>query len=326
VVSSSHNYIHIDEELDLDEAYERVILEFYSNEKPPVIADILIAHEFSEKALVAEHLSELFGKKANITHPIRGYKKDLINLAFTNAKELLNQKRDDTSYEIIATKLKELCSLNRTPMRIECFDNSHISGEASVGGMIVYENGESDKKSYRHYNLDSRDEYAQMRETLTKRVESFEKNPPPDLWVIDGGTTLLSLAHDILYSSGVNIDVIAISKEKIDAKSHRAKGAAHDQIHTIDETFFLDVSDKRLHLVQVIRDEAHRFAISFHKKQKLKLNQESKLLNLKGISQAKIVKLLKHFETFDKLKSISEEEIAEVLNAKDAKIIKEFYN
>ena len=172
---------------------------------------------------------------------------------------------------------------------------------------------------------DTKDEYAQMRETLTRRVESFSKNSPPDLWVIDGGTTLLKLAKDILDSSATNIDVIAISKEKIDAKSHRAKGKARDILHTVDESFSLLPSDKRLQFIQNLRDEAHRCAITFHKKTKLKLDKESKLLNIHGISPAKVLKLLKHFGTFEALKSESLDEISSILNIKDAKIIKLIY-
>jgi len=201
-----------------------------------------------------------------------------------------------------------------------------MSGMATVGAMITYENDKFDKSSYRLYHLDAKDEYAQMRETLSRRVESFTKNPPPDLWVLDGGATLLKLALEILNSSGVFLDVIAISKEKVDAKAHRAKGAANDIIYTKDKVFRLANSDKRLQWTQNLRDEAHRSAISFHKKTKLKIDKESKLLSLKGISQAKIKKLLNHFGTFKALKSIKSDEIASVLNEKDANIIKNIYN
>ena len=191
--------------------------------------------------------------------------------------------------------------------------------------MVVYADSNFDKKSYRTYHLEAKDEYAQMRETLTRRVHSFEKNSPPDLWIIDGGTTLLKLAREILDSCAVFIDVIAISKEKIDAKSHRAKGKANDILHTVDESFSLKPSDKRLQWAQNLRDEAHRSAISFHKKTKLKLDKESKLLTLRGISPAKVQKLLNHFGTFEALKSLSLDDISVVLNTSDAKVIKNIY-
>lgn len=324
IISSTHDFIQLNEGFDEDEIYQRVLLDFYSKEKPPIIAPILMACGFNGMDIIAQHLSLVFEKKAQLLHPKRGEKKQLVDLAMLNAKELLKKDISSDKSKIL-NDLKELCKLNRVPSRVEVFDNSHMSGVATVGAMIVYNNAKFEKKSYRTYHLEAKDEYAQMRETLTRRVNSFSKNSPPDLWIIDGGTTLLKLAKDILDSCAVYIDVIAISKEKIDAKSHRAKGKANDIIHTLDESFNLKPSDKRLQWVQNLRDEAHRSAIGFHKKTKLKLDKESKLLGLKGISSAKVTKLLNHFGTFEALKSLSIEDISLVLNTKDAKVIKNIY-
>jgi len=324
IVSSAYNIINIKESFDIDEAYERVLLEYYKNEKPPITAPILTADDFQNRELIETHLSKLFEKKATISIPKRGDKKNLINLAKLNAQELLDKQKTDES-DILALGIQELCNLEELPVRVEVFDNSHISGQAPVGAMITYDKNSFDKSSYRLYHLKAKDEYSQMRETLTRRIESFEKNPPPNLWIIDGGTTLLKLATELLNSQGVRLDVIGISKEKIDAKSHRAKGKANDIIHTKDESFKLQNSDKRLLWVQKLRDEAHRAAITFHKKSKLKLDKESKLLTLKGISPAKIKKLLNHFGTFEELKRVSEDEIASILTLKDAKTVKKLY-
>ncbi|MCX6077817.1 MAG: excinuclease ABC subunit UvrC [Campylobacterales bacterium] len=325
IISSSHDFIQINDGYDEDEFYQRVLMEFYANEKPPIIAPILIAKKFESLEIIEEHLNTLFEKNAEIKVPQRGDKKHLIDLAVLNANELL---KGDTKKENnpVLQELKELLSLERIPSRIEVFDNSHMSGVATVGAMVVYENGQFDKKSYRTYHLEAKDEYAQMRETLSRRVESFSKNSPPDLWIIDGGTTLLKLACEIIDSHGVFIDVIAISKEKIDAKSHRAKGKANDILHTKEKSFELKNSDKRLQFVQNLRDEAHRCAIGFHKKTKLKLDHESQLLALHGISQAKVRKLLNHFGTFEALKDLSVLEIAAILNLSDANEIKKIYN
>jgi len=324
VISSSHGFINLNSGFDLDEAYERTLVEYYGQEKPPVIAPILIAHDFSERILVQEHLSLLFEKKAHLLFPQRGSKKHLTELALTNASELLRQQKKSSTEEV-AKQLQELLSLEYVPRRIEAFDNSHMAGEATVGGMITFDSESFDKSGYRQYHLSARDEYGQMRETLTRRINAFEENPPPDLWLIDGGTTLLALAKDLLDSAGVNLDVIAISKEKVDAKSRRAKGSAHDQLHSIHASFKLSTSDKRLQWMQRLRDEAHRYAITFHKKTKLKRDQASKLLATNGISQAKVKKLLQHLGTFDALKSATESEIAAILNESDAKKIKLIY-
>jgi excinuclease ABC subunit C len=187
-----------------------------------------------------------------------------------------------------------------------------------------------DKKAFRHYNLESKDEYSQMKEMLIRRVESFEKNPAPDLWIIDGGETLLKLAFDIVQSVGVNLDIIAIAKEKIDAKAHRAKGKAKDIIHYKTKngefkSFNLLTSDKRLQFVQRQRDEAHRFAITFHKKQKRAQDKQISLLQIKGIGEAKIKKLLLYFGEFEKIRKASFDELKTVLNEKDASTILDYF-
>ena len=324
IISSNHNFIQLNEGFDKDEVYRRTLMEYYGETKPPIIAPILLQENFEEIEILQEHLSGIFSKKAELIIPRIGKKKQLIDLAVLNANELLQRDKKTTNTKIL-DEIKELCALQRLPSRVECFDNSHMSGMATVGAMITYENSKFDKSSYRLYHLDAKDEYAQMRETLSRRVQSFAKNPPPDLWILDGGATLLKLAIEILDSNGVFLDVIAISKEKVDAKAHRAKGKANDIIYTKNDVFRLAPSDKRLQWAQNLRDEAHRSAIGFHKKTKLRLDKESKLLSLKGISEAKIKKLLNHFGTFESLKSLEVEDITLVLNKKDANIIKKIY-
>ncbi|MDD2790794.1 MAG: excinuclease ABC subunit UvrC [Sulfurimonas sp.] len=324
IISSTHNFIPLNDGYDEDELYQRILLDFYATEKPPIIAPILVHKKFEEIELIEEHLTTLFGKTANISVPQRGERKQLIELALLNANELLQQDKNKKNPDNLEA-IQELFLLQKIPSRVEIFDNSHMSGVATVGAMVVYEEAAFDKKSYRIYHLEARDEYGQMREMLTRRVESFAKNSPPDLWILDGGSTLLKLAYEILFSYGINIDVIAIAKEKVDAKAHRAKGKANDIIHTKEDSFKLKNSDPRLLWVQKLRDEAHRSAITFHKKTKLKLDQESHLLSLHGISMAKIKKLLNHFGTFECVKNSSLEEISSVLNIKDANVIKKYY-
>ena len=324
IISSAHEYINLQDGVDTNELYSRALLGFYKDEKPPIVAPLLLGEDFEDKELIQKYLTTLFAQKAKIIIPQRGKKRDLIALAKLNAAELLKRDKERLNTKILQD-IQALCHLQKLPSRVEVFDNSHMSGVATVGAMIVYENGKFDKKSYRTYHLDARDEYGQMRETLTKRVNSFHKSSPPDLWILDGGATLLKLAMEILQSNGIALDVIAISKEKIDAKAHRAKGKAQDIIYTKEEIFRLQTSDKRLQWVQNLRDEAHRAAITFHKKTKLKLDQESKLLSLHGISPAKIQKLLNHYGTFEALKDIPFDDISSLLNAKDAATIKKFY-
>ncbi|MDD2781759.1 excinuclease ABC subunit UvrC [Sulfuricurvum sp.] len=323
VASSTYDFLPITPYFSLDEAYERIVIGFYGSEKPPIVAPILTAHPFESREWVTEHLSALFGKKAQIEVPQRGDKKALIDLALANAHELL--RTPQPSNETLLIQLQELFHLDTLPRRIEVFDNSHHGGSATVGAMIVYDEGHFDKKGYRTYHLHERDEYGQMKEILTRRIEGFDQNPPPDLWILDGGSTLRTLAVDLLESHGVHLDIIAISKEKIDAVSHRAKGSARDILHANDDTLRLESSDKRLQFVQMLRDEAHRSAITFHKKTKLKQDQHSKLLSISGISHPKIQKLLDYFGTFEAIKKSDFEGLCEVIGAKDAKSIQNYY-
>lgn len=324
IVSSSHNFIYLNHGFDSDEIYKRAILEFYKF-SPLTAKQILVAHKFEEMQDIEDFLKSSFSKSVSITLPVRGTKANLCTLALKNTQELLNNYSNENLYENLEEKLQELCKLDLLPQRIEVFDNSHMQGSAPVGAMVCFNNGNFEKSSYRQYHLESLDEYSQMRETLTRRINSFDKDPAPDLWIVDGGSTLLSLAKEILSSNAINLDVIAISKEKIDAKSHRAKGKANDIIHTLEQSFSLNSSDKRLQWVQRLRDEAHRYAITFHKKTKLKTDKASKLLEVKGIGPAKVKKLINHFGSFEALRNASEADLCPIVGKNDAIIIKKVY-
>jgi excinuclease ABC subunit C len=326
IISSSHNFVHLNHGFDRDELYKRAIVEFYQF-SPLTSKQIIVPHAFEEMEDVQAYLKETFSKALDLYVPQRGPKAKLCALAMKNTRELLNNyaHEADSSYEDLEEKLRELCTLQNLPKRIEIFDNSHLQGSAPVGAMVCFEEGKFNKSGYRQYHLESLDEYAQMRETLMRRIGRFETNPPPDLWILDGGATLLALAKDLLESSGVNLDVLAISKEKLDAKAHRAKGKAKDILHSKDQSFALSTSDKRLQWVQRMRDEAHRYAITFHKKTKLKQDQASTLLQTKGIGPAKLKKLLNHFGSFEALKEATEEDVADVVGKNDAASIKRLY-
>jgi excinuclease ABC subunit C len=332
LASSNHDYIKldfIDEQsvLDLDEMYERAIINYYNHEIPVLPKEVIIASDIENQEELQHFLYERLGKKIALTFPKVGKKREIINVALNNCEELL---RIDASKNKITVyrELQTLFGLQRLPLRIESFDNSHLMGQACVGAMVVWEE-KFIKEDFRHYNLDANDEYAQMREMLMRRVENFENNPAPDLWVIDGGLTLLKLAYDIVESVGVNIDIIAIAKEKIDAKAHRAKGKAKDILHYKYESEFkelrLQSSDARLQFIQRLRDEAHRFVINFHKKQKRKEDKQISLLQLHGIGEAKVKKLLFYFGTFEEIKQATLANLKEVLNEKDAIVISEHF-
>ncbi len=309
IVSISNNIVKNDFGISKDELYKSAIYEFYKDDKPIVANSIVVAEDFEEIDLLEEFIKEKSQKAVKFIVPKRGPKRELIDIALKNAKEIILQKERD---EDILNLLKSRLKLNATPNIIEAYDNSHLQGSYPVGSKVYYQNGFV-KSKYRHYNLTSLDEYAQMRELLTKRCESFEKEPPPDLWVIDGGETLLKLAKDIVKSFGVDIDIVAISKEKRGKRTVRSKGGAKDRIYTLDGEIKLSENDKVLQFIQKLRDETHRFAIKFHRSQKLKNDKKISLLQKRGIGKAKVKKLLDYFGTFEAIEKAGEEEIEKVL-------------
>lgn len=320
IVSSSHKILRILDSFDIAEAYKRVILDYYQTKLPLMPSKIIVANEVEDKEIVQEHVSSIAGKKVEIVIPKVGEKKRLINLAIANAKELLRLETNTTQNKVL-DMLLELINFNGVCQRIEIFDTSHIAGSIPVGAMVVYEDNNFKKDEYRHYNLSTTDEYSQIRELLNRRIESFSKSPPPDLWIIDGGIAQLNIAFEVISSSGANLEAIAISKEKVDAKAYRSKGAAKDIIYAKNGTFRLEPSDKRLQFIQFLRDEAHRFALSFHRKQKIVRDKEIGLLKIKGISEAKIKRLLNYFGTFEAIREATYDELIEVVSKKDAEAI-----
>ncbi len=322
VVSSSHNILKSDTGFNKDEIYKRAFLEYYRQEIPSFVNKILIYEDFEEREEIERLLRELFSKKVEILIPKRGEKRKITEITLKNAKEILKlEKNKNKESDKILKEIKELFYLENTPYTIEVFDTSHMQGSANVGAMIRWE-GEFKKNLYRHYNLESKNEYDQMRELLQRRVESFDKLSPPDLWIIDGGAGQLNLAIQIIKQNRKSVDIIAIAKEKIDAKAHRAKGKAKDTLYSVNGILNLSDSDKRLQFIQKLRDEAHRFAISFHRKQKLKKDKEISLLKTKGLSEARIKKLLDYFETFENIKKASIEELSKIVPKNVAKEIK----
>ena len=319
IISSSHNYFRHTHIFDENEAYKQALLEFYTIDTPNISKQILTAHRFEDAEQVAQTLSARFGKKIEILTPKIGPKAKLIALAMKNCEELLRKTDNDT---LLEQKIADLCDLGTIPYRIETFDNSHMMGVATVGGMVVWQEGKWDKSSYRRYILEAKDEYGQMKEMLSRRISDFKLHPAPDLWILDGGKANLDLAIALLKAENINLDVIAIAKEKLDAKAHRAKGAAKDLIYTVNGIIELKSNDKRLHWIQRQRDEAHRYAITYHQNRKRKEDTQISLLNKKGIGKATVKKLIDYFGTFEAIENASEEELEKVTNKKISTIIK----
>lgn len=298
---------------DTNDAYKQIILESFPIDMPVISSKIYTLDKFEDSGLVEEILTARHSKKFSISTPKIGEKKRICDMAGKNA-EISIQNYLKTHDNELLKEIKEYFSLTHTPYTVETFDNSHMFGKACVGAMIRFEHGNFIKDKYRHVHLQSKNDYDQMREMLIERALRFDKISAPDLWIIDGGQALLDLANEILKSSGANVDVIAISKEKIDSKAHRAKGAAKDKIYTNLGSFLLATNDKKLQFFQRLRDEAHRFAITFHQKTKKREDMEASRLIQAGVSQGSIAKLVKFYGNFENILNANFDEITKITN------------
>ena len=312
VVSFSHEIVRIGKDYDPSAIYTQALLNRYASKLPIPPESIVLPECFSDeqKYALQEVLMRTQGRKIPLRPLDKGKYAKFLPIIQDNATLLLQQHTNAQASELaLLHELQSLLALEHLPSKIEVFDTSHHSGRDCVGGMIVYENGAFSKDYYRRYKLQASDEYGQMREMLTRRALSFDKASPPDLWLLDGGRAQIAIAREILESSGISIDVIAIAKEKRDAKAYRAKGGARDTIYTSTKALKLDSSDKRLQFLQKLRDSVHKYAIGYHRhSKKLSLTQNN-ALKAKGLSDAQIARALAFSGSYEAIKDKSKQEI-----------------
>lgn len=318
VVSFSHEIVRVSKDYDPSEIYTQALINRYVSKLPLPPESIILPACFSkeQQAALQEVLVRTQGRKIPLHALDKGKYAKFIPIVQDNAALLLQQHTNTQASELaLLRELQSLLALEHLPSKIEVFDTSHHSGRDCVGGMVVYENGAFSKDHYRRYKLESRDEYAQMREMLTRRALSFDKAAPPDLWLLDGGKAQIAIAKEILESSGARVDVIAIAKEKRDAKAYRAKGGARDTIYTDTKALKLDSSDKRLQFLQKLRDSVHTYAIGYHRHSKRLSLTQSNALKAKGLSQAQIARALALSGSFAAIKDKSKQEILELIKS-----------
>lgn len=318
VVSFSHEIVRISKDYDPSEIYTQALLNRYASKLPLPPESIILPACFSkeQQAALQEVLVRTQGRKIPLHALDKGKYAKFIPIVQDNAALLLQQHTNTQASELaLLRELQSLLALEHLPSKIEVFDTSHHSGQNCVGGMIVYENGAFSKDHYRRYKLQASDEYAQMREMLTRRALSFDKASPPDLWLLDGGKAQIAIAKEILESSGIFIDVIAIAKEKRDAKAYRAKGGARDTIYTETKALKLDSSDKRLQFLQKLRDSVHKYAIGYHRHSKRLSLTQNNALKAKGLSDAQIARALAFSGSFQAIKDKSKQEILALIKS-----------
>lgn len=299
----------------IDDSLTSYLYQFYKN-TPPVCDEIITDGADDNKAL-EDALSTLVGRKIHVLSPKQGVRKQLLDLAHTNAHDALEKHGTQEERKTIRTKgavkqLADLLSLKTLPNRIECYDISHVSGVDKVSSMVVFEGGEPKKSHYRKFKIktvEGNNDFASMKETLSRRLERLN-NPEetdesfasvPDLIVIDGGKGQLSYALDALALYGRNdIEILSLAEREEEVFLGRAP----------KESVMLSKDSVALQLLQRIRDEAHRFAITFHRNLHAKRMSESVLRDVPGIGKKKSADLLKKFGSVENILHAKDEDIA----------------
>ncbi len=307
------NFAISDAEESNSERLSSFIMQYYAS-GVEIPDEIMLSEPAEDMDILSEYFKKEYSKSVKIYVPERGDKKKLTRMATENAEDYLEKEVDrikhkDDMTTAACVKMKQILSLKNVPKRIECYDISHISGVDKVGSMVVFENGEAAKTEYRRFRIktvEGSDDFACLKEVLSRRLakigtEEEEKFPKPDLIVIDGGKGQLSSVKEVFDDMGVSdIDLISLAKKE-------------EEVFTLGSTepIVLPRRDYVLRLLQRLRDEAHRFAITYHRQTHERTNLQSELKNIEGIGEVKRKALIEKFGSLENIKRATKEELTE---------------
>ena len=312
-----------------DEYLPQIILSIFSENQPS--EEILVSHSFPFIELIQEQLSEKWGRKIELKTPKQGWKKELLNTAIIDAKELRRvvnfRRRTDLEFRTRSLEqLKNKLNLTNVPYRIEAYDISNLGPEYRVGSMVVMEDGLSKPSMYRKFHIKSfqgQDDFKSMEEVLFRRLRRLTKNNEndpsfrrkPDLILIDGGKGQLSSAKGVLDHLQLEIDVVGLAKREEEIFKPFQK-----------ESILLNKNSEALFTLQNIRDEAHRFAINENRRLRIKNFDKQTLLNIEGVGTVSSKKILDKYKSIEKLSKATYEELEEILTPNIARKIINYFN
>lgn len=298
--------------------------------------EIIIEEKPMDIKVLEDWLSEKRGNKVTITVPVKGDKKELVRMVKRNALDMIEKygdkyKKRAESNRLALEEIKDLIGLSRRPRRIEAYDISNISGVESVGSMVVFEDGDAKKSDYRKFRIKSvigPDDYSSLKEVIERRFrrgveeKKEDKNSSfsnfPDLIMMDGGKGQVNAAKEILDKLKLNIEICGLVKDDF----HRTRGIIYN-----NKEFNVDLNSRAYKMIYKIQEEAHRFAINYHRNLRSKTMFKSELDDIKLIGPKRKENLLKHFKSIDKIKKASIQELMEVesMNEKSAESIYEHF-
>ncbi len=292
----------------LGDALQAFLLQYYGKDDIEIPREILLNVACPDADSFSEWINAKSRRKVTVSVPQRGEKRQLTDMAVRNADALLEKNeeiriRSWERGEGAVAELSAILGLDEVPSRIECYDNSHLMGTNTVSSMVVFRDGKPDKSAYRHFRIRSDaggDDLIAMREVLTRRFS--KETDLPDLVVLDGGRTQLEIGVDVL--KGCNLSHIPVC----------ALAETEDWIYLpeSDEPIVLPRNSAPLHLIERLRDEAHRFAISYHRNLRSRNALYSRLDAIEGVGDKRKRALFDAFITVDRIEAASVEEIASV--------------
>ncbi|MDE2217695.1 MAG: excinuclease ABC subunit UvrC [Planctomycetota bacterium] len=307
--STNHNTI--------EEVFRSFLNQFY-NQTRFIPSEIIIPVESADAKLLEEWLSERKGRKVEVVHPQRGDKVRLVEMAQKNAENayMVSQVRKEDFIRTLQT-LKETLKLKQIPERIECFDISNIFGKQAVGSMVTFEQGEPNKSRYKRFKIKTVgriDDYAMMREVLTRRYKrAVEEGDLPNLIMVDGGKGQLGVALKVFEELAIgNVDLIALAKGGKERDISDEKFGERVFVPYVSEAIVLDPSSPELLFLDKVRDEAHRFAIAYHRKLRDKEYYRSPLDEIPGIGTARKKALLRCFGSVEGIRNATIEQLIEI--------------
>lgn len=299
---------HMDE--SSEQALAAFISQFYLVLSREIPDEVITSHELEDRVVIQSALKEQKGKQVKLSHSVRSERLRWLQLAITNAEEGVRLKQQDRLHIMAQYQdLKAVLQLDEIPTRMECFDISHSHGEATVASCVVFNQDGPLKSDYRKFNIEGEtagDDYGAMRQALSRRFKKLTKDKKPDLLLIDGGKGQLTIANDVLAELEItDIPVLGVSKGT-------TRKAGMEILLFAGRSFNLDLSSPALHLIQQIRDESHRFAITGHRARRAKARGRSILEGIAGIGPKRRKELLRFFGDAGQVKAANVEEIAKV--------------
>jgi len=315
----SKSFMPLSTKAEREEVIAACLMQYY-DDRTLIPDEIIVPCHPLEKAMIIEWLTEQKGQKVKLTVPVTGTKNALLDMAGENARNIWETANKKAREESNALRLiQEKLSLSRVPHHLECCDISNIGGRFAVGSIVVFREGRPDQKSYRCYRirmLSEPDDYAMMREMLTRRFSHTDSLP--DLLVVDGGKGQLNVALSVLREMHLKLDVIGLAKQgkgenpKMPWGKRAIQGGDRIYLPGRKDAVCLSPWPQAMHVLQQARDEAHRFALSHYRRLKQKDDLSSVLDEIPDIGEKRKMKLLSCFGSVEKIREASVSELQKV--------------